>query len=110
MNDKVRRENYRRVRRILNSELTSSNKIKAIGSLATPVIEYSITILPWTIAELRNIDRKTRKILTTHKMLHPRADICRLYVPRKIGGRGLRQIESVFNQAQANLATLPCQP
>jgi hypothetical protein len=33
--------------------------------------------------EMKNIDRKTRKILTMYKMHHPKADIDRLYVKRK---------------------------
>ena len=40
------------------------------------------------------IDRKTRKILTIHGQHHPKADVDRLYVPRKQGGRGLMQLEA----------------
>ena len=104
MKDRVRLEYYRRVRRVLNSELTSGNKFRAIGSLAVPVIEYSISILDWTKTELQKIDRKTRKILTMNKLLHPRADVSRLYVPRSEGGRGLRQIEATYKLAQAGFA------
>jgi len=35
------------------------------------------------------MDRKTRKMLTMYKMHHPKADIDRLYVKKKEGGRGL---------------------
>jgi len=44
------------------------------------------------LEEIRKIDRKTRKVLTVYKMHHPKADIDRLYVKRKGGGRGLLQI------------------
>jgi hypothetical protein len=32
-------------------------------------------------------------MLTIHGQHHPRADIDRVYVPRKEGGRGLMQVE-----------------
>ena len=31
--------------------------------------------------------------MTMHKALHPNDDVDRLYVPRKVGGRGLASIE-----------------
>ena len=34
-----------------------------------------------------NISQRTRKPMTMHKALHPRDDVERLYVPRKVGGR-----------------------
>ena len=35
------------------------------------------------------IDRKTRKVMTMNKELHPRHDVDRLHVSRMEGGRGL---------------------
>ena len=35
-------------------------------------------------------------MLTMYKMQHPEADIDRLYVKRKEGGRGLVQVEAVY--------------
>jgi hypothetical protein len=35
-------------------------------------------------------------MLTIHPPHHPRADIDRLYVPRKEGGRGLMQVEGAY--------------
>jgi hypothetical protein len=35
-------------------------------------------------------------MLTIHGQHHPKADIDRLYVPRKDGGRGLVQIEGAY--------------
>ena len=51
-----------------------------------------------------NIDRKTRKMLTMYKMHHPKADIDRLYVKRKEGGRGLLQIEAAHKTEIMNTA------
>ena len=46
--------------------------------------------------EIKKIDRKTRKMLTMYKVHHPKADINRLYVKRKEGGRGLVQVEAAY--------------
>ncbi|RMX53209.1 hypothetical protein pdam_00016535 [Pocillopora damicornis] len=35
-----------------------------------------------------------------HKMLHPKADMERLYIPRKDGGRGLIDVETALKTAQ----------
>ena len=34
-----------------------------------------------------------------HKMLHPKANVERLYIPRKDGGRGLIEVETAFKTA-----------
>ena len=54
--------------------------------------------------EIKNIDRKTRKMLTMYKMHHPKADIDRLIVKRKGGGRGLVQIEAAYKAEIINIA------
>ena len=38
-----------------------------------------------------------------HKMLHPKADAERLYVPRKEGGRSLIDVETAFKTATIGL-------
>ena len=52
--------------------------------------------IDWKISELKEIDIKTRKLLKMFKMLHPKADVERLYIPRKDGGRGLIDVETAF--------------
>jgi len=84
---------------ILKSELNARNKITTIGALAVPVFRYSFGIINWRTEGIKNIDRKTRKMLTMYKMHHPKADIDRLYeyVKRK-GERGLVQIEAAYKE------------
>ena len=38
-----------------------------------------------------------------NKMLHPKADVERLYIPRKDGGRGLIEVETAFKIATIGL-------
>jgi hypothetical protein len=59
---------------ILKSELNARNKITAVGALAVPVLRYSFGVINWRIEEIKQIDRKTRKMLKMYKMHHPKAD------------------------------------
>ena len=56
-------------------------------------MRYGAGIIDWTKDELRQIDRKTRKLLTIHRALQPQADVDRLYMARADGGRGLIRVE-----------------
>ena len=88
---------------ILRTDLNGRNKIEAINSLAVPVVQYSFGTIDCKISELKRIDTKTRKLLNMHKMLHPKADVERLYFPRKDGERGLIEVETAFKIATIGL-------
>ena len=46
-----------------------------------------------TSENLKQVDQRTRKLMTMHKALHPRDNVDRLYESRKEGGRGLTSTE-----------------
>jgi hypothetical protein len=74
MKERLKQEYNRRVRMVLKSELNTRNKITAIGALAVPILRYSFGIINWRLEEIKQIDRKTRKMLTMYKMHHSKAD------------------------------------
>ena len=67
------------------------------------IIIIIIGIIDWKMSELKKIDTKTRKLLNMHKMLHPKADVERLYISRKDGGRGLIEVETAFKTTTMGL-------
>ena len=91
--EKIRKECFRRVRSFLRRELNARNRIDAISSLALPVVTYSFSITNWSLIKIKKVDTKIRKLLTIHRMHHPKSDVNRLYFPRKDVGRGLVQLE-----------------
>ena len=93
MKGKIQKEYRRRTRKLLETKLNCRNLIKEINTLAVPLVRYSGPFLKWTRDELKQMDQRTRKLMTMHKALHPRDDVDRLYVSRKGGGRGLASIE-----------------
>ena len=74
MKEKIRKECYRRARAVLKTELNSANRIEAINTLATPVVQYTFNIISWTLQHLRRIDMKIRKLLICYKMHHSKAN------------------------------------
>jgi hypothetical protein len=102
--DRLKQEYNRRVRMVLKSELNARNKITATGALAVPILRYSFGIINWRLEEIKQIDRKTRKMLTMYKMHHPKADIDRLYVKWKEGERGMVQVEVAYKTEIFNIA------
>ena len=94
--ERVTKEYLSRVKKICSSELSAYNKTIAHNSFATPVITPTIGILDWTIQEIKDIDIKTRKILSVAGNFHPNSDIDRLYMGRNLGGRGLRSCQRLF--------------
>ena len=95
MKDKIKKEYLKRSRKLRNTKLSSRNLIKGINTWAGPLVRYLGPFLKWTRDELKQMDQRTRKLMTMHKPLHPRDDVDRLYVSRKEGGRRLASVEDL---------------
>ena len=73
MKDKMQKEYYRRTRKLLETKLSCRNLIKVINTWAVHLIRD----------ELKQMDQRTRKLMTMHKTLHPRDDVYRMTITRK---------------------------
>ena len=105
MKEIIRKEYFSRVRKILKSKLNGGNIIRAINSRAVSVIRYSAGIVDWTKEEIKCIDRKTRKLLTIYRALHPQSDVDRLYFKRSEGGRGLISVQDCVRAEISSLTS-----
>ena len=60
-------------------------------------MEYNFNMINCKLAEIKKkMDTKVRKLITCHRIHHPRADIERHYVKRENDGRGLIQLELTY--------------
>ena len=84
-----RTEYLRRFKLIMKSPPNGKNKINAANAWAVSLMRYGAGTINWNKEELKEIDRKSRKIMTVNKELPQRSDVARIYVPRKKRGRGL---------------------
>ena len=92
------------MKELLKSKLNAGNLVKAINCWAVASVRYSAAIVDWTKEEQRQFDRKTRKLLTMHGGFHPKSDVDRLYLPRKLGGRGICSIEDCVEEERRSIA------
>ena len=83
MKGKFQKEYLRRTGKLLETKLSCRNPIKGINTWAVHFVRYSGPFLKWTREELKQMDQRTRKLMTMHKALHPRDDVDRLYVWKK---------------------------
>ena len=99
MKDKVKKEYYRRVRKVLETKFNSGNVFKAINIWAVSVVGYSAVFLGWSRLELEEIDKRTRKLLTMHNGFYPKSNVDRPYLSRTEGGRGLIGVQDTVEPA-----------
>ena len=92
MIDKIQNEYLRRTRKLLETKLSCRNLRKGINTWAVPLVRYSGLFPKWTRDELKQMDQRTRKLMTMNKALHAWDDVDRLHVSRKKGGRRLASI------------------
>ena len=93
MKKRIKQEYLWRTLKQLKTKLYRRNVIKGINTWAVPLVRYSGLFLKWTREELKQMDQRTRKLMTMYKALHPRDDVDRLYASRKAGRRGVASIE-----------------
>ena len=60
MKNKVKKEYYRRVRKVLETKLKNQNVFKAINTWTISVVRYSAAFLRWSRFQLEEIDRRTK--------------------------------------------------
>ena len=77
---------FQQSKSILQTQLNSGNKVKAINLFAVLVMHYSAALLEWSSTEFNQLDVKFRKLLSMNGAHHLNID--RLYLPRHLGGRG----------------------
>ena len=75
MNDKVKKEYQRRVRKLLKTKLNIGNVFKAINIWAVSVVRYSAAFLGWSSLQLEKIDRRARKLLTMQNGFHSKSKV-----------------------------------
>ena len=103
MKNKVKEEYFRRLVCLLKSQLYAGNLIAGINAWAIGVVRYSAGVLDWGKTELKKMDVKTRKVMTTHGAFHRKSNVGRLYQKRKDGGRGLISVEDCVRIEEENL-------
>ncbi|XP_063601678.1 uncharacterized protein LOC134777753 [Penaeus indicus] len=89
-------------------ELDQEGTYKYLGvNEAIPVVTYSFNIINWNLSELQRLDSEIRKQFTCNRMLHPKSDVDRLYLPRSKGGQFAARANNVDVDTQARHQWFP---
>ena len=91
MKEEITKTYLRRTKKLLETNLYCRNTIKGINTWAVPLVRYSGLSLKWMREELKQMDQRTRKLMTMHQALHLLDG--RLYASRKRGGRCLANVQ-----------------
>ena len=102
--EKVIKEYLTRTKKIWKSNLSAFNKSIAHNMFAVPVLTPTFGILDWTLQEIKQLDIKTRKMLSMCGSFHVNSDVDCLYIPRSEGGRGLRSIQVSYESQIISLS------
>ena len=81
---------------VWTSPLSDANRVKTTNQFALPVLTYPMWMQHFPLAELREIDRETRKLVTENGGKHPLSSTAVFYLPRVAGGRGMKSIEHEY--------------
>ena len=79
MEGTITAEYIRRVKKLCISKLNSGNLISSINAWAASVARCSVGAMDWTVEEVVNMDRKTRRILAINGCLRTGSNVARLY-------------------------------
>ena len=63
MKQKVSKEYFRRLKKVLKSKLNGGNLVQGVNNWTMSLLRYSAAFISWRKCELQAIDRKTRKLL-----------------------------------------------
>ncbi|XP_044167314.1 uncharacterized protein LOC122951350 [Acropora millepora] len=89
---------------IWSSPLSDFHKVTASNQYALPALSYPMWTQTWQINALKQIDRESPKIIKDNGGSHPATSIDLYYLPRKMGGRGLKSVETQYKMTKVKTA------
>ena len=93
---RVTTEYKKSVRKIWSSEFSAYNKHPGHNTFSLPALTLTFGILDCTVREIENLDITMRKILNMTGNFNRNSDIDRLYLPSRNGGRGLKNVKTLY--------------
>ena len=94
----------KRIHRIWSSNLNSRNITRAMSLWAVPVCRYYFTAMKWSRMQTRALDKTTRRNMRKYKCHQRGSAPERLSMPRKVGGRGLQDLQATWEKEVVSAA------
>ena len=96
------------VEKLVHYELYDKNLITAINSKVIPIVGYTMNVIKFTKKELTELDMIVKRILRMNKMHGLQSSDERLYLPRDVGGRGLKSFRIVYEETKIRIVCYMC--
>jgi hypothetical protein len=77
--------------------------IRAVNSWALGLFKYSVGIVDWSISQLNDADCEVRRLLKAAGLRPDKGGKLHLYIPRKLGGRGLGSLRDIADATYIRL-------
>ena len=74
-------------------------------SQGMPTITDNLNFIKWKMSEIKRPGRRTRKLLTIRTIQHPKADVNRMCLPRRVAERALTKLETAYKLTTIGLET-----
>ena len=103
MKEKLRKSISGKLESYSRQNYVAETLSKEYNTWVVLLVRYSGLFLKWTREELKQMDQRTRKVMTMHKALYSRDDVDRLYVSIKEGRKGLTSIEDSVDASMQKL-------
>ena len=92
--DKLRKEMFSRINLLIDMKLNSRILFDGIHEYSLSMMEYPAGIIDIKHGFTDSLDKDVRKVLSEKNLFIQSAAIERLYIARKLGGRGLLNISN----------------
>ena len=80
--------------------MSDTNRVQASNQLAMPVLSHLMWYQHWCLIDLCDIDRPAPKIVCQSDDKHPPGMKATVYLPRALGGRGMRSIREEYKMTK----------
>ena len=80
----------------------------AINTKVIPTVAYAMNVIKFTKTELTELDMIVKRVLRDKKMHGKQCSDERLYLPRDLGGRGLKSFRTVYEETKIRIVCYMC--
>ena len=102
--ERVKKEMSNRLDKVLSTGLSDKNMVKALNTHVLPVAGYVMNMCKISETELNELDMIIKRKLR-EKRYHGRLSSDeRLYMHRKVGGRGLKSLRELYKETKTRIA------
>ena len=84
-------------------ELNDKKLMNTMNTRVLPITTYSMNVIKYTKEEINALEMIIKNCLRENKMHSPQGSDERLYLPRNLGGRGLKSVKDAYEETKIRI-------